>query len=43
MLIGVGNIGIYLPEVQEIDLNPVILSGEKPVVVDALIVLKAQD
>lgn len=28
------------PEIAEIDLNPVIISGDKPVVVDALIVLK---
>jgi hypothetical protein len=33
-------IGLDIEQVQEIDLNPVILSGNKPVVVDALIVLK---
>jgi hypothetical protein len=31
---------LEIEQVQEIDLNPVILSGTKPVVVDALIVLK---
>ena len=40
MLINVGNIGLEIEQVQEIDLNPVIISGTKPVVVDALIVLK---
>jgi hypothetical protein len=33
-------IGLDIEQVQEIDLNPVILSGNKPVVVDALIVLE---
>ena len=33
-------IGLDIEQVQEIDLNPVMLSGNKPVVVDALIVLK---
>jgi acetyl-CoA synthetase (ADP-forming) len=40
MLTGVGQIGLDFPDIMEIDLNPVILSGAKPVVVDALIVLK---
>jgi acetate---CoA ligase (ADP-forming) subunit beta len=40
MLINIGRIGLEIPEIAEIDLNPVILSGAKPVVVDALIVLK---
>jgi len=40
ILINVGRIGLEIEQVQEIDLNPVILSGAKPVVVDALIVLK---
>lgn len=40
MLISVGRIGMDFAEVQEIDLNPVIISGTKPVVVDALIILK---
>ena len=40
MLINVGRIGLDIPEVSEIDLNPVIISGSKPVVVDALIILK---
>ena len=40
MLISIGRIGLENPDVMEIDLNPVILSGAKPVVVDALVVLK---
>jgi acyl-CoA synthetase (NDP forming) len=40
MLINVGRIGLEIEEIQEIDLNPVIISGKKPVVVDALIILK---
>jgi hypothetical protein len=40
ILINVGRIGLEIEQVQEIDLNPVILFRTKPVVVDALIVLK---
>ncbi|MRR18200.1 MAG: carboxylate--amine ligase [Deltaproteobacteria bacterium] len=40
MLINLGRIGLDYDSVMEIDLNPVILNGSKPVVVDALIVLK---
>ncbi|MFA5324356.1 MAG: acetate--CoA ligase family protein [Smithella sp.] len=40
MLINIGRIGREIPEVSEIDLNPVIIYGSKPVVVDALIVLE---
>jgi len=36
----VGDIGLLHPEISEIDLNPIIISGEEPVVVDALIVLQ---
>lgn len=39
MLIRLGQIGLEFDPVREIDLNPVILSGRDPVVVDALIVL----
>ena len=39
MLINVGRIGIENDEVNEIDINPVIISGSKPVAVDALVVL----
>jgi acetate---CoA ligase (ADP-forming) subunit beta len=40
MLISIGQIGLDFDDVMEIDLNPVILAGSRPVVVDALIVLK---
>jgi acyl-CoA synthetase (NDP forming) len=39
MLIRVGQIGLEVDHVREIDLNPVILSGSNPIVVDALIIL----
>ncbi len=39
MLVGLGQIGLDIKAVSEIDLNPVILCGSKPIVVDALIVL----
>jgi acetyl-CoA synthetase (ADP-forming) len=39
MLIRVGQIGLEIEQVREIDLNPVILSGSNPIVVDALIVV----
>lgn len=40
MLMNIGRIGLDVPEISEIDLNPVIIWGSKPVVVDALIVLE---
>jgi len=40
MLINIGRIGMEIPEISEIDLNPVIISESEPVVVDALIVLE---
>ncbi|MFO7569912.1 MAG: acetate--CoA ligase family protein [Smithellaceae bacterium] len=43
MLINLGQIGQDFEDVMEIDLNPVILAGAKPVVVDALVVLQAQE
>lgn len=39
MLVTLGEIGLNFPEIKEIDLNPVILRGSEPVIVDALIVL----
>ncbi|HBF42633.1 MAG TPA: carboxylate--amine ligase [Desulfobacteraceae bacterium] len=39
MLINVGRIGVENERVKEIDINPVILSRDKPVAVDALVVL----
>jgi len=40
ILIKVGQIGMENEKVKEIDINPVILSGSKPVAVDALVVLE---
>jgi succinyl-CoA synthetase beta subunit len=40
ILIAVGHIGMENDAIQEIDMNPVVLSGSDPVVVDALVVLK---
>lgn len=40
MLINIGQLSLDIDDIAEIDLNPVILSGAKPVAVDALIVLK---
>jgi len=40
MLIQIGLIGLEIDRVQEIDLNPVILSGSEPIVVDALIIMR---
>lgn len=39
ILQAVSNLALHHPEVAEIDLNPIIISGADPVVVDALIVL----
>jgi acetyl-CoA synthetase (ADP-forming) len=40
ILMKVGMIGMENDLIQEIDINPLILSGDKPVAVDALVVLK---
>jgi acetyl-CoA synthetase (ADP-forming) len=40
ILIKVGRIGLENETVKEIDINPVIISGDKPVAVDALVVLE---
>jgi acetyl-CoA synthetase (ADP-forming) len=42
ILIKVGRIGLENETVKEIDINPVIISGNKPVAVDALVVLEEQ-
>lgn len=38
-LIGIGNLGLEYEEVAEVDINPLIISGDKPVAVDALVIL----
>ena len=40
ILMKVGKIGMENDLIQEIDINPLILAGAKPVAVDALIVLR---
>jgi len=40
ILIKVGKIGIENSHIKEIDINPIIISGGKPVAVDALVVLE---
>ena len=40
ILIHVGNIGVENNSINEIDINPLIISGNKPVAVDALVVLR---
>ena len=43
MLITVGRIGMENEKIKEIDINPVIISGGRPVAVDALVVLVSDD
>jgi acetate---CoA ligase (ADP-forming) subunit beta len=40
MLINMGQLGLDLEAVKEVDVNPLIVSGSKPVAVDALVVLQ---
>jgi succinyl-CoA synthetase beta subunit len=40
-LVGVGNLGMEHEEIAEIDINPLIIDGSKPVAVDALVILKS--
>jgi sorbitol-specific phosphotransferase system component IIBC len=40
ILIKIGNIGIAYPQIKEIDINPLILSKNGPVAVDATIVAR---
>ena len=41
ILITVGKIGMENEKIKAIDINPLIVSGNKPVAVDALVVLEA--
>jgi acetyl-CoA synthetase (ADP-forming) len=38
-LLALGNIGLEFDQVKEIDINPLIIDGDRPVAVDALVVL----
>ena len=40
ILVSLGNIGIENEGIAEIDINPLIIKGDTPVAVDALVVLK---
>jgi acetyl-CoA synthetase (ADP-forming) len=42
MLINAGKLGLELEAVKEVDVNPLIISGSRPVAVDALVVLEDQ-
>lgn len=39
-LVAIGDLGYRCNEIAEIDINPVIISGDQPIVVDALVVLQ---
>jgi acetate---CoA ligase (ADP-forming) subunit beta len=39
-LVGIGELGISCDSIAEIDINPLIICGDKPVAVDALVVLR---
>ncbi len=39
LLVGLGRLGLERPDVASVDLNPVIVSGDRPVAVDALVEL----
>ena len=41
MLINIGRIGLENESIMEIDINPVLISGNRPIAVDALIVLRS--
>lgn len=41
-LVALGDLGMEQEDIQEIDVNPMIVRGEKPVAVDALIVLREE-
>jgi acetate---CoA ligase (ADP-forming) subunit beta len=43
ILVGVGEIGLQHEAIREIDINPLILTGSRPVAVDALIILERSD
>jgi acetyltransferase len=39
LLVKLGLLSVQLPEIEEIDLNPIVIADGRPVVVDALIVV----
>lgn len=42
-LIGIGQLGLEREDIAEIDVNPLIIAGSRPVAVDALVILKQKD
>ncbi len=38
-LVGIGKLGVEYDQIAEIDINPVIISGNQPIAVDALVIL----
>jgi hypothetical protein len=40
LLIKLGNLGLKEPQVKEVDINPILIDGTRPVAVDALVVLE---
>ena len=42
-IVAVGNIGLRHKDIQEIDVNPLIVQGNRPVTVDALVVLRKEN
>lgn len=42
-LIGIGQLGLEQEDIAEIDVNPLIIAGSRPVAVDALVILKQKD
>ena len=38
-IVALGKIGMDHPDIAEIDINPLIIKGDKPIAVDALVVL----
>lgn len=39
-IVGIGILGVEHDEIDEIDINPLIISGKKPVAVDGLVILR---
>jgi acetyl-CoA synthetase (ADP-forming) len=42
-LVGLGELALQYPDIAEIDINPVIVAGNRPVAVDALVVLNSSN
>jgi hypothetical protein len=41
LLVALGNLGAAYPQIAQIDINPLVVAGGKPLAVDATVVLKA--